>query len=103
MEREREELDAALEARKELGAAYEPELVDRFLERIEQRLQERRGRSAEPEPPHHEPPAIVVPLASIGMGIPITAIAVGNDATAVAIIAWLAIAIVNVAYALRRR
>jgi hypothetical protein len=101
VEREREELHAALEARKELGPAYEPELVDRFLQRVEQRLEERGRRPREPQP--HEPPGIVVPLASIGMGIPITAISAGNHETAIAIIAWIAIAVVNVAYALRRR
>lgn len=37
----RQELDAALEARRELGPAMEPAVVDAFVERIEQRLAER--------------------------------------------------------------
>ena len=37
----KEELQAAIEARKELGAEMEPALVDQFVERIERRLAER--------------------------------------------------------------
>jgi len=36
----RDELEAAIEARKELGAEMEPALVDAFVERIERRLGE---------------------------------------------------------------
>lgn len=37
----RDELQAAIEARKELGEDMEPALVDSFVERIEKRLAER--------------------------------------------------------------
>lgn len=37
----RNEVEAAVEARKELGADLEPALVDSFVERIEKRLAER--------------------------------------------------------------
>jgi hypothetical protein len=37
----REELEAAIEARKELGEEMEPAIIDGFVERIEQRLAER--------------------------------------------------------------
>jgi hypothetical protein len=103
---ERDEVEAALEARKELGAEYEPQIIDSFLERIEKRVGERRGLPAHVHKPP-EPPGLVLPLASIGLGIPITAVALSNAPGAggviVAIIAWIAIAIVNLAYAMRRR
>ena len=101
---EREELQAALEARRELGPDYEPHIIDSFLERIEHRLDERRPRPARQHKPP-EPPALVVPLVSIGMGIAITGAASGihPGGFIVAIVAWIAIAIVNVAYAMRRR
>ena len=101
---EQEELHAAIEARKELGPDYEPQVVDSFLERIEKRLGERRGLPADIHRPPH-PPALVVPLATVGMGIAVTGAAssIHPGGFVVAIIAWLAIAIVNVAYALRRR
>jgi hypothetical protein len=38
---DREELQAAIEARKELGTELEPAVVDAFVERIEQRLAQR--------------------------------------------------------------
>jgi hypothetical protein len=37
----KDELEAAIEARKELGAEMEPALIDGFVERIERRLAER--------------------------------------------------------------
>jgi hypothetical protein len=37
----RDELEAAIEARKELGEEMEPALIDGFVERIERRLAER--------------------------------------------------------------
>jgi hypothetical protein len=39
----RQELDAALEARKELGDEMEPAVIDAFVERIERRLVDRAG------------------------------------------------------------
>jgi hypothetical protein len=41
----RDELKAAVEARKELGEDMEPALVDAFVERIERRLEQRSGQS----------------------------------------------------------
>src|SRR3712207_1133508 len=38
---QREELQAAIAARRELGEEHEPAIVDGFVERIEQRLRER--------------------------------------------------------------
>ena len=37
----RDELEAAIEARKELGSELEPAVIDAFVERIEKRLAER--------------------------------------------------------------
>jgi hypothetical protein len=102
---EREDVHAALEARRELGPEYEPQIIDAFLEKIEHRLGERRGLPGHVHKPP-EPPGLVLPLSSIGLGIPITAVALSNapggGGVVVAIIAWIAIAIVNVAYAMRR-
>jgi hypothetical protein len=54
--KERDELHAAIEARRELGDDYEPQLVDQFLERIEKRLEERiRDEPAHPRYPEARP------------------------------------------------
>ena len=100
---DREEVHAALEARRELGWDYEPEIIDSFLDRIEHRLERRHRDARQHKPP--EPPGLVVPLATVGMGIATTGAASGihPGGFIVAIIAWIAIAIVNVAHAMRRR
>jgi hypothetical protein len=41
----KDELEAAIEARKELGAEMEPALIDAFVERIERRIAERETES----------------------------------------------------------
>ena len=41
----KDELRAAVEARKEVGEDLEPALVDAFVERIERRLEQRKGES----------------------------------------------------------
>ena len=101
---DREELHGALEARRELGAEYEPEVVDSFVERIERRLDER---TKERRPVEQKAIPLLLPLGSLGLGIGATGAALGPTnggagGIIVAIIAWIAIAIVNVAYALRR-
>src|SRR5439155_17843985 len=40
---EREDVHAAIEARRELGAELEPHIIDSFVERIEKRLRETRA------------------------------------------------------------
>jgi hypothetical protein len=40
----KDELDAAIEARKEMGAEMEPAVIDAFVARIERRLVERSDR-----------------------------------------------------------
>jgi hypothetical protein len=99
---ERKDLEAALEARRELGPAYEDELVDGFLAKIDQRLATQR-----PAPPEEQRTVTPLLLGSIGLGIPVTAIALSNahggGGIAVAIVAWIAIGAANVAAILRKR
>ena len=96
---ERKDVEAALEARRELGKDYEPEIVDAFLEKIEKRLDEKDVRRT-PATGHHYDTR--VPLGSIALGVGATAVAASNGAAWLAVIAWIAIAVVNVAYSRRR-
>jgi hypothetical protein len=93
---ERSDVEAALEARRELGEEYEPAIVDAFLEKIEKRLDERAPARA-PSRTAHELDFRVV-LGSLALGVGATAIATGNGQGWVAVIAWIAIVLVNVAY-----
>jgi hypothetical protein len=98
---ERKDVEAALAARHELGRAYEPEIVDSMLEKIERRLAEHRPVAPAP---HHRHRGSFTPLAlgSIGAGVGATAIATGNHQGWVAVVAWIAIVLVNFAVAFRR-
>jgi len=99
---ERADVEAALAARRELGPAYEDEIVDSLVAKIEQRLDKR-----EPPPPPEHYSVTPVVLGSIGLGIPVTAVALGNSpgagGIAVAIVAWVAIGVANLAAMFRRR
>ena len=94
---ERKDVEAALEARRELGRDYEADIVDSLVEKLERRLDERH-----PAPPARaRRPGSITPLAlgSIGCGVGATAIATTHGAAWLAVIVWLAIAVINVAYA----
>lgn len=99
----RDELETAVEARRELGPEYEDMVLDAFMEKLERRIDERMKEAAPRRPGKPSPHVVPIALGSIGMGIPITAIA-GGTAGAVGIaIAWIGIAIVNLAAALSGR
>ena len=98
---ERKDVEAAVEARRELGPEYEAQIVDSLVAKIEQRLQDR------PAPPaRNHGYELRLALGSMGLGIGVTAVA-NSDAHGVggiliSIVAWIAIAVINIIYAVRR-
>jgi hypothetical protein len=86
----RDEARAALEARRELGPAYEDELVERFAEQIEQRLEDR---LAAKRPADQGRPAIVI--ISLITAIPLLGIAAGTVGLAGIIAVCTALVLVN--------
>jgi hypothetical protein len=71
---DREELQAAIEARKELGAELEPAVIDSFVERIEKRLvqrDEQREKALKRRRDHQRE----MVLGALGISIPLMAIA----------------------------
>lgn len=80
-------MEAAVEARKELGPAYDDHLVDTLLAKLEERRQ----------PAERHRIDLRMPLYSLGIGVAVTAI-VGSDTPWLAAIAWVAIAVVNIVY-----
>jgi hypothetical protein len=85
----REEAQAALEARRELGVEYEDHVVDALVEKIEQRLDER---------PQLKPVSMApIAIPSLALSIPLIAVA-GNFAGLAGVIAvCAAIVLVNLA------
>jgi hypothetical protein len=84
----REEAQAALEARRELGHEYEDEVVDALVEKIERRLAERR-------PTRREGAITPLALGSLGVSIPLIAIAGNFAGLAGIVVVCLAIVLVN--------
>jgi hypothetical protein len=70
----REDLELAIETRKELGVDREPEVVDSFLERIDQRLAERSYADAKALKAKRDHQREMI-LGSMGISIPLLAIA----------------------------
>lgn len=109
-----EEVRAAAEVHRELGSDYQAAVVDSFLDKVGREIDARvdarmaARQAAQPPAPAKRPisPALVL-LSTMIAGIPLSAIAVGvgpNPAgTAGLFIVWLAITVINVAYALGNR
>jgi hypothetical protein len=91
-----DELHAAIQARKELGAELEPALVDSFVERIEQRLSERTEESEQSLKRKREHQKEMV-LGAMGISIPLLAIAAIFTGLAGVIVVCAALAVIAVA------
>ena len=95
----RDDLQAAIEARRELGAEREPELVDAFVARLERRLQERLREDATPaRRDERDRRRLALALVSLGIAIPLTGIASGEGLLALVVV-WSGIVLVNAVYA----
>jgi hypothetical protein len=101
----REELAAALATRRELGAEYDRELVEGFLDRVERGLDARIDQRLAERWPQSQggghSSGLALPLASLGIRIPLSAIAGGIAHLPGLMVAWIGIVLVNVAHALR--
>ncbi|MEU9889877.1 hypothetical protein [Sphaerisporangium sp. NPDC051011] len=118
----RDELRATVEARRDLGPEYENVLIESFLEKLDHSIETRvraeiaaqRGPQGYVPPPGdaYPPPGkgpkqvdamIPIALGSLGIGVPLTAIAAHQAGPGGLFLAWAGIVIVNVAAALGRR
>lgn len=107
----REDITAAVAARRELGEDYDAAFVETIVERVNQTIDARLGAEPDAERTRREAAeakaertvTIAVAAASLFVAIPLTAIA-GNTAGFPAIlVVWLGIVTVNLAVALRSR
>ncbi|GAA3114779.1 hypothetical protein JOF29_003766 [Kribbella aluminosa] len=109
----RKDLRAAVAARQELGSEYEAEIIDGFLDKLDQRdLHRRAGLLPEPVPgrpvakaPSREtdPGGLALAIISIVAAIPITAIAAGMMGKFGVLICWAGLVGINYARILARR
>jgi hypothetical protein len=95
----RDDLEAAVEARRELGPAHEAEIIDGFVERMEksidQRIDDRIGRLRETRATRGRDGDYTVTYVSLGVSIPMLGIAGGIAGLAGIIVVCLALVLVN--------
>ena len=95
-ERVKDELEAAIEARRELGTELEPAVIDAFVERIEHRLVERddQREQALRRKRNHQKEMV---LGAMGISIPLLAIGAVFAGLAGIIVVCAALAVIGVA------
>jgi hypothetical protein len=102
----REEVEAAIAARKELGPDLEPELIESFLARIEGQMQERQeSRVTKPRgsrPDDDKVLALAIVSVCAGVLLALAAMWSGPETAWVAIPSWLALIWLNWTYSRRR-
>ncbi|MFD2080355.1 hypothetical protein [Actinopolymorpha cephalotaxi] len=102
----RDEAEAALHARNELGADFEPAVVDSFVERIDAAIEARvaqevkRARTSAPAARRDDGHALALAIVSLGVAIPLSAIAANFAGRDGLLLAWIGIIVVNLAFAL---
>jgi hypothetical protein len=104
-----EEVRAAAEIHRELGPDYRDAVVESFIERVGREIDARvdsrlaAQRAAQPAKPQK---TMALPIVSIALGIPLSGISLGlanGDQIIGLAIVWIAIAVINVAYAIGYR
>ena len=105
-----DDLTAALAARQELGPDYDAAFVEKIVERVEQTIDVRMNANARTQAQIDQQNAredrkvtITIACVSLGVSIPLTAIAAGTADAPGIMIVWAGIVMVNVANALRGR
>lgn len=105
----RKDLRAAVAARQELGAEYEPEIIDAFLEKLDARAGARTAapaaapqRAPQTGSRETDPGGLALAIVSVVAGIPITAIAANMEGTIAIIICWGGLVGVNLARSIGR-
>ncbi|WP_043616955.1 hypothetical protein [Nonomuraea candida] len=101
----RDDLQATLDARRDLGPEYEAALVESFVDRLDvaiaARVQAELGRhgAAPGKRSRPETPMIPIVLGSLGIGVPLTAIGGTTGGPVGLLVVWLSIVVINVAAA----
>jgi anti-sigma factor RsiW len=104
----RDDLQATLEARRDLGPEYETALIDSFVERLDATIAARVRAELDHQDPvragrrNQSSPMVPIVLGSLGIGVPLTAIAASAGGAGL-LVAWLSIVLINVAAAATMR
>jgi hypothetical protein len=103
-----EDLKAAFAARQELGPDYDAAFVESVVDRVEQTVDARMGTHlrTRTELQRHDAAGdrkvtITVACVSLGVSIPLTAIAATQAGFAGLLVAWIGLVLINLGYVLR--
>ena len=105
----REDVEALLEVRRELGPSYDAALVDSFAERIERAVAERVAADVAERRAHQSAVAsgggrqLALGIVSMVAAIPISIVLGVTGEFAALLVAWIGIVLVNMAHALQSR
>ncbi len=94
----KEELRAAVEARRELGPEYDDYVLESFARELEKRFDERYGRQMTRHRGEHKDKELALAIVSLGVSIPLLAIAGGTAGLAGVLVVAAAIVLVNVVF-----
>lgn len=101
----REDLQATLHARRDLGPEYEAALVESFVERLDATIAARVHSELHGQAPYSPPPKVrsgsghmvLLALGSMALGIPLVGIAAVNAGFVGMVVTLVAIVLINVA------
>lgn len=107
----REDVEAAVHTRRELGPDYEPAIVDSLVERIDAAIEARVAAELERRAPakndlsrkDHSDRALALGIVSVVLAVPLTAIAAGMIGFPAVILVWVGLVMINLAYTLGNR
>lgn len=116
----RDEAEAALETRRELGRDYEPAIVDSFVDRLDKVIQQRVDEAVAKQGSAQDASAAAIKakanlekshasyrlaliIVSMGVSIPLTAIAASTWGLEGVVVIWSAIVLLNVVFGLGNR
>jgi hypothetical protein len=105
-----DDLAAALAARQELGPDYDAAFVEKVVERVEQTIDVRLNAHSRAQTQHEQQSAkderklsFTIACVSLGVSVPLTAIAARHADALGMLIVWIGLVMVNMANALRGR
>ncbi len=104
----RDDIQAALEARRELGPEMEPAVVDAFVERMERAIEARvdarlaQQRAVKPSSSAGRGSELILAIVSLGVAIPLTAASAATAGLLAVLVVWLGLVGFNWAYWQRR-
>jgi hypothetical protein len=110
----RDEAEAALQTRHDLGREYEPAIVDSFVDRIDKAIEQRisdevarrlqgvddRSNAYAKAAAQRSGHSLALAIVSLGISIPLTAISAATVGMSAVIFVWVAIVMVNLVFAL---